>query len=526
MRKIQVVILVMLLWSCGDPDLFNFDKLGKPEGWEPNYSLTLAKADFSLWDAFHQGDTDSATFIKDENGRLALEYRHPEIFKLGVDDIYSMQAEDMFFNGNFSINQSHFENGAGTQLRPHYDTLNVDYELVQVPKNVFIKEALVSVESMSFIVMNNANIGGMLTIVCENLYSLETGSPITVPIVLQRGQPTVNYSTQIPNLRAMLGGKSIVPLKFVLMVNDITDAIFRQNILVDITTTDVKYKNVNLTLPTAPLSIPAGAFSPDIEFLNNISGGFRFANPELRLEARTQGIGMDFELKGMEFIGRNADKTVTLNTEDKFQFIGESMNTGEASSTFVYNSTNSNIVDFAALPPRDEISYTNGMLESSGNNAMLYAGGKLSLDLVLRIPLELSATDLVFYDTISDLNLKDADKILEAKLRFEGNNGLKMDLQIPELYLLDESNQIIDKVANATSEIFRAATDEGPTYGSIEIALERNHLINLSKAKHIVLKLLVNSPQHTTVVIDEQARLDLKLRINAKVNMGDIVYDD
>ena len=526
MRKLQIVILALLLWRCGDPDLFNFDKLGKPEGWEPNYSLLLAKADFSLWDAFHQGDVDSATFKKDEDGRLALEYRHPDIYTLGVDDIYSMQAEDMSFFGSFPINQNHFETGSGTQLRPHYDTLHVDYLLEQVPENVSIKEALLSVRSMAFIVVNNANIGGRLTIVCENLYSLETGNPISIPIMLTPGTRNVSYSTEIPNLRAMLQGKRIVPLKFILMVNDITQATMGQNIMIDIATTGIEYKNVNLSLPSASLPVPAGAFSPDIDFLNSISGGFRFANPELRLVARTQGIGMDFKLQNMEFTGRNGDQTVILQSDDVFQFTGESLNTGEASSVFTYNSANSNIVDFAALPPRDEISYTNGTLESSGSDASLYAGGKLSLDLVLRIPLEMSATNLVFYDTISDLNLKDAEKILEAKLRFEGNNGLKMDLQIPELYLLDESNQIIDKVANTTSEIFRAATDEGPTYGSIEIALERNHLINLSKAKHIVLKLLVNSPQHTTVVIDEQARLDLKLRINAKVNMGDIVYDD
>lgn len=510
--------MLLLLWRCGDPDLFDFDKLGKPEGWEPNYSLLLANADFSLWDAFNQGETDSATFKKDEDGRLALEYRHPDIFTLGVEEIYPIQAENMSFFGSFPINQNHFDVGAGTQLRPRYDTLNVDYLLEQVPENVFIREALLSVKSMAFIVINNANIGGRLTIVCENLYSLETGTPIIIPITLEPGTQNVSYSTEIPNLRAMLDGKRVVPLKFILMVNDITQANMGQNIMIDIATTDIEYKKVNLTLPIFSLPVPAGDFSPDIEFLNNISGGFRFANPEMRVEARIQGMGMDFMLKGMEFTGRNADKTVILKSDDEFRFTGEALNTSEANSVFVYNSTNSNIIDFAALPPRDEISYTGGILESSGNNAMIYAGGKLSLDFVLRIPLEMSATDLVFYDTISDLNLKDADKILEAKLRFEGNNGLKMDLQIPELYLLDETKQIIDKVVNADTGTFGAATDAGPTPGSIEINFERQHLLNLSKSKHIVLKLLVNTPQHNTVVIDEHSRLDLKLRINAKVN--------
>lgn len=526
MKEIYVLILTLFLWGCGDPDLFKFDKMGKPEGWEPDYSLILAKADFSLWDAFHQKDSDSTTFKKDENGRLVLEYRCPDMYTLGVDEIYSMKAEDMYFNGSFPINEHQFSDGSGTALRPHYDTIPVDYPLEQIPENVSVSEALLSVKSMAFVIINNARIGGMLTVVCENLYSLETGNPVAIPIPLSPDKQSIYYATEIPNLRAVLNGSSNVPMKFILMVDDITEAVMKQNILVDITTTGVDYKNVNLTLPSKVMTIPTGSFSPDIDFLNSISGNFKFTKPELRLTARSKGVGMNFRMQGMEFTGSNGDKTVTVQSSEVFQFTGESQNLNEVSSVFSYNSVNSNVVDFAALPPRGEVDYQNGQLECDGNNCWLYAGGKVALDVALRIPLEMSATNLVFYDTIRDVSLKDANKILKAKLRFEGENGLPMDFQIPELYLLDENHALLGMVVNTeANKVFGAATDAGPTPGSIGLELTKEDIGKLAESKQIVLKLVVNSQNQANVAINESARLNLKLRLDAKLDMGSVVFD-
>lgn len=526
MKEVSIVIMALFLWCCGDPDLFKFDKMGKPEGWEPDYSLTLAKANFSLWDAFHQKDSDSTTFKKDENGQLILEYYRPNIYTLGVDQIYSMKAEDMYFNGSFPINEGQFSDGSGTLLRPHYDTISVDYLIEQIPDDVSITEALLSVKSMAFVIINNAKVGGMLTVVCENLYSLETGDPISIPIPLSSDKASIYYAAEIPNLRAVLNGKSNVPMKFILMVNDITEAVMKQNILIDIATTGVDYKNVNMTLPSKKFEIPAGSFSPEIEFLNSISGGFQFTKPELRLIARTKGLGIGFELQGMEFTGSNEDKTVTLQSSELFQFVGENQNLNEASSVFSYHTGNSNIADFASLPPRKKVDFQNGQLGIHGTNCRLYAGGKLALDAALRIPLELSATNLVFYDTIRDLSLKDANKILEAKLRFEGENGIRMDFRIPELYLLDANQALIGTILNAEADkVFGAATDAGPTSGSIGLALNKEDIGKLAASKSIVLKLVVNSPKDVNVAINESSRLNLRLRIDVKLDMGDIVFD-
>lgn len=526
MKSIFVIAGILCLFGCGNADLLNFDKMGKPQGWEPTYSLVLARADFSLWNAFNEGVSDSATLKKDENGRLMVEYNYSDLFNLNVDDIYSMKAEDMFFNGSFPINHSHFENGGGTALRPHYDTLAIPFKLEQLLPEVSVKEATLSIKSMSFIVVNNANIGGTLTVVCENLYSLETGDKIRIPLTLAPGVANTFYSTEVPNMKALLNGSDTVPLTFILKVDDITQMRNNQNVLIDIATTGVEYKNVNLALPSAVLPVSSGSFTPDIHFLNAFSGNFGYTQPELWLTAHTKGLGGDFSLRNLKFTILNSGQEETLETGEVFEFNGETNNLNESSSSFVYNNSNSNIRDFAALLIGGEISYKEGQLQCGGKDMWLYAGGKLALDLTLKLPLELSGADLVFYDTIRDLNLKDADKLVEARLKFEGKNGTGMELGIPEILLLDEQNTLLDRIINGQADsIFAAATGNVPAEGSIGVTFNKINLKNLADSKSIVLKIRAKSSSQENIIINESSKLDLRLRLDAKLDMGGVVFD-
>ena len=522
MKIMFVIVGIIFCCSCGDPDLFHFDKMGKPQGWEPTYSLLLAHANFSMWDAWGGGSSDDATLKKDENGQLMMEYRHPDIYTLGVDELYSMQAEDMFFNGSFPINYTHFSGGQGTLQNPHYDTLQVPFQLEQLLPDVSIREATLSIKSMTFIVMNNANIGGTLTVICENLYSLETGDKITIPLVLTPGVSNTFYSTAVPNLKAVLNGSDIVPLTFILKVDDTTRMQNKQNVMIDIATTGVEYKNVNLFLPSATLELPQQRFRPDIPLLNALSGDFEFVRPELKISARTKGIGATFHLQPMEFTVDNTGKT--LHSDEVFTFAGEKQNINEVSSYFIYQALNSNISEVADLWSGNEISCDGGQLQYGGNEEMwLYAGGKLSFDLSLKIPLEISATELIYYDTICDLNLKDADKILAARLKFEGENGIGMELGIPEVLLLDENGDLLDQIKNEKSDmVFPAATEAGSAKGCVEITLTPVNMQHLAESKRIVLKIVAKSGVGESVTINDLSKLDLKLRLEAKVDMGEV----
>ena len=154
------------------------------------------------------------------------------------------------------------------------------------------------------------------------------------------------------------------------------------------------------------------------------------------------------------------------------------------------------------------------------------AGGKLIFDLTLKIPLELSATELVYYDTIRDLNLKNADKILEARLRMVGENGIQMEFGIPEVLLLDGNNGLLDRIANENPDlVFPAANEAGPANGSILIAFNEKNLRYLAKSKRIVLKIVAKSTPGKTAVIDAISRLTLRLNLEARVDMGGVVFD-
>lgn len=70
MRIVFVIVSICLCCSCGDRDLLDFDKMDKPQGWEPTFSFVLARGDFSMWDLLKESASDSATLKKDENGAV------------------------------------------------------------------------------------------------------------------------------------------------------------------------------------------------------------------------------------------------------------------------------------------------------------------------------------------------------------------------------------------------------------------------------------------------------------------------
>lgn len=517
------VVVFFFMTGCGDVDLLRFDKMGKPEGWEPNFSLPLAHASFSVWDAFNQGDLDSATLKKDNNGQLYFEYKKPDIYTLEVDSIYRMHLEDMFFNFNFPILPGHFQGSPGTAGYPPYDTVQM-YYLENIPEGVYLEDAIVSMKSMGVTIVNNARIGGRLKVTCANLYTLQPVGVISFTIDFTANDRSKMFYTELPSVQAIMGRKHVVPVEVSLNVTDISEAKMGENVMIEMSATGVSNKSVNLLLPEQELQVDEGAFKPDIPLLNELSGKFCFTRPELCLNARTKGMGMNLRLDGMKFVATNGKERVTLQKNDgSFLFAGNSENQYYKDNLLYYTVENSNITDWAALPPRDSVIYSGGKVKCGGEVVSLSAGGQMKLDLSMRFPLEMSATELEYRDTIADLNMKDSDKVKQATLKIMGNNGLKMGVQVADLELLDEDRRYLDQIENKNSSGFGAATDQGPTSGVIGIELTESNLRNLSKTKYIVLKLLLKTPNGTNVNINDGARFDLKFLLDAKVDMGEVV---
>lgn len=521
---IGYVTIIFCLTGCGDADLLRLDKLGKPEGWEPDFSLLVAHASFSVWDAFSQGNPDSTTLKKDENGQLYFEFGKSQIYTLEVDSIYRMPLEDMYFNFSFPMIARHFEDGSGTSEHPHYDTLREVYSLKNIPPGVFLEDVIVSMKSMGVTIVNNAHIGGSLKVVCMNLYNLQPVGLINFTVDFTADMPSKMFYTELPSVHAAMKRNRVVPIEVYLMVTDISKADMNENVMIEMSATGVNNKSVTLLLPRQEFRIREGFFKPDVRLLNSLSGKFRFTRPELCLNARTKGFGMKFNLGKMKFTTMNETGEVTLQKNDgNFEFAGNSENQFYKNNYLSYTTGNSNIVDFAALPPRNGITYSGGKVVCGGEVVTISAGGKMEMDLAMRYPLEMTATELIFCDTIADLNLKDSDKAKQARLKIFGSNGLKMNILLTELEFLDENKKSLSRIGNKNMTGFPAATAQGPAEGSVEIELTEADLQNLAKAKYTVLKLSLKTPNGESVNIDDQAKLNLKFLLEARVNIGDVI---
>ena len=84
---------------------------------------------------------------------------------------------------------------------------------------------------------------------------------------------------------------------------------------------------------------------------------------------------------------------------------------------------------------------------------VIYSDGEIDLDAYVRIPFALSAEGLNYKDTLNDIDIdpKYADKIKEGVITITAVNGLPLNLRIPTLVLLGETENILLEVKASTT---------------------------------------------------------------------------
>lgn len=506
--------MAVLFFGCGDADLLRLDRVENIRGWEPSVTLPLAWADYTMWSLL----SDPGTMQRDEDGQVYIECHQPGVFEVKATDLFAMQGGDMSFDSQFSLPSDDMQT-------PYQKTQGVVYHWSNLPEGVTLNEATISISPLSFEVANEAHVGGRLTVRFENMYSMETGENIAVTLPLTPGQPTI-FSTEIPNMDVRLNGTDEVPVTFNLEVTNASAWSKGEPIAVAISFKNVMYKNVDVNMPEDFGSLAfvpnPSLFAPKVPVLEDVQGTFRFVHPEMRITARLNGIDAGFTLvpPAVDMV----DGGNKLQTVDVFAFRGDRNNLGETERTFVYSAGNSNIMEFMGTWSNAAMTCKSSVLRFGGENCWISSTGSVGLDLSLRIPLALTDVDLVYYDTITDMRLSDVDRIQEAKLRIHGENGIRMSFAIPEILLLDEYNAVVGTIVNEEVEsVLPPCGEETVGKGSIVLNLTADDLLNLSKCSKLVVKIKADTPEGAVAVLDDVAKLSLRIVLEAKVDMDDVV---
>lgn len=524
--------LLLLCASCGDVDLFDTDKWSdKIEGWEPGVKGAIAHGEFTLWDLLK--DTASDSPIQKEpieagskDSILVIKYTEENIYKVDISEIFELKADDIHFEASVKVPKE-LKEFLGTS-----SSINVG----SIPENLRVINDTVSAvvelpEDFDGTILQNITLSEGLCLI-GSLPSMDQVKYSVKIMYLFNGaeKELVSYNNDEQGEKNIsLAGKT-----FDLVKNNQIELFIYINLLdgsyegntekldfrIDFKSYDFSRIEGNI-VKNGGIDIDEDSFDMDIDFLNDIGGNFKFADPKLELVIRNKGIGLPVSVD-MVFEGQDKDENKgTLELNEPLKFGGNSSIDKIELISREINKDNSTIVDFLSLPPQGNIYYSGKVnLNPEGADNVIYKDGSMDMDVNISIPLSLTDS-LSYRETLEDIDIdqKYADKIKEGTISIKVlENGLPMDLSVPKLILMTENETPIDTISVLTST--GDAQIKANKNGTLIFKINQKQAKNLGQTDKILLEAVLFSETATPVRSD--AKLKFALILEAKAVITDL----
>jgi hypothetical protein len=204
-----------------------------------------------------------------------------------------------------------------------------------------------------------------------------------------------------------------------------------------------------------------------------------------------------------------------------------------------YDKNNSDIVDLMALPPSDRLEYMGditlnpvGAIAPTPTTPNLISNNSaIGVDIEIDIPLDFTANKLMLRDTIEDLDISDADKIMNAAVVIVTENGYPLDVMIDKIYFTDAAYNIIDEITD--NEVIDAATvfTTGANIGEVDpssikevehqIKLTQTQIENLNKTENLIINASVSTSNGgVPVKLKGDYELKFTLSVQAQIDLN------
>ncbi len=378
---------------------------------------------------------------------------------------------------------------------------------------------------------NNSQLSGTINLTFPNIK--KSGIPVTVNVPFSGSPNTVGLTNAVINLASDITTPyNKVPYTYSITVNASSGYINYNStnyLSLNVNLSSLDYQSIKGDFGDKNITITQGSFNMDMEFLDKIKGNFKLANPQLQLILSNK-IGVPAQVSA-QFTGSNkSGQSVTLIPSPFMLSTPASLGAPAVSQTITFNKNNSNIVDFVALPPSGNITYSGNISFNPGTtpitatNANFFTlDDSLKIDLGVDLPFELQINDLTFEDTVK-VNGKDLDMIKSAELIVNAINEIPLDIDVQIFFIDTISGQQYS--SSTKSNLLTAAqiSNTGvitPVTSSNSIALDENELEGLKKANGMVFKGFISSPENgtKTAVIYSTSKLNMNVVIKSKFDL-------
>jgi hypothetical protein len=386
--------------------------------------------------------------------------------------------------------------------------------------------------TMTVKITNTSKANGTLNL---NLPEIKkNGIPVSASVPLSGNLVTIDLAGANLNFASdPLVPYNRVPYSYNVQVNSTSGYVEYAStdvIRVDMTLSGLEFKSVHGDFGKQVILIDPGTFDLNMDMLNKIEGNFKLTNPKLELIFHNS-IGMPASVAlDLKSSNKSGQQLALTRTPSSFDIpVPANINAGIATGSMVFDKQNSNIVNFVALPPTGNISYS-GKADFNKNNVVtlqnpnfLDMDATFAIDLAMELPVELQVNNLTFKDTtgITGDNFNDIEN---AELTINAKNGIPLDIDV-QLFFIDT----ISKSQYGSSKKLKILTaaqvsNSGvitPTITSQPFVLDASEMINLRKANGIVFSGTISSPNGGAGVASlySDSMLELNVVIKSKINL-------
>ncbi len=539
-------VLALSIQSCFDGDDYDFDKLSDQVDWTPNMIVPAGYGTYSLWYLLNQHEADPAdqTIVLDAEGFLHIKYLEEDIFTYNVADVINFPTQT-------ALDLSYSLPSLGVGI-PHASlpTFLPQTDQIQVITGGSTAITLYELDlnaNLRFLLSNPLNKFVVLSVSIPN--GKAGGTAINEVFTLDPGTPN---QERILNLTDLNLGFNIP-----YTTNNDVDIVFNITVVDDgglVTSSgdlgiNLEVQNIDFQLAQGDFGnqnilLDAGNIDMDVDFWDDIEGEYQFANPQISLHMENS-VGVPFQINA-DIIGYASDGSSATLNPDALQpnypqtvSVTNPLAIDAITEIITYDKNNSDIVDLMALPPSDRLEYTGnialnpvGAIAPSPTTPNLISNNSaIGVDIEIDIPLDFTANKLMLRDTIDDLDISDADKIMNAAVVIVTENGYPLDVMIDKIYFTDAAYTVIDSISD--ENVIDAATvfTSGAKIGEVDpssikevehqIKLTQTQIVNLNKTKNLIINASVSTSNGgVPVKLMGDYELKFTLSVQAQIDLN------
>ena len=547
-RKIRIPIYLVLFCfltipfkSCVDSDDYDFDKLSDKVDWQPNFVAPIGHAEYSLWYLLNQHEVpgEDQTIILGDDGLIHIKYTEEDIFSYDASEVLNFPDQDPFSTSvDIPVIYTPF---------PIPFTSDVDLISKTVGFNIkaddtdIILTRLELDTKINFTVTNPVDKAITLNVTLDE-GSTDGTNPISKNFDIEANANNQALEWDLTGLEFTFPSPS---------VNNTLHVSFGATILSDASGTiasngndlDISYQFGGIQFILAEgdfgdqtIDIGSGDIDLDVDFWDDIDGNFTFSDPRISINFNNM-VGIPISVNANMTASNTDGDILNLDPDDQLP----AYPTTEAEvmagvvASITYDKDNSQIVPFMALPPSGNITYTGSIVINPNGYDPLVSGiniisgnSSISADMDIDIPLNFKADNLSISDTIDEIDIDDAEKMIKAAIIITSENGLPLDVKIENILFTDASYTVLSAITDESIIKAAGVTATGEVDTSTitkevsRIELTEAQIESLNNTENIIIKVSVNTSGDGTqsVKLKGSDKLKFSIAVNAQLDLS------